>query len=406
VTAIDDSGNPIPATSFAQIPPREQTRSWLYPHKPVPGSCSIAVKPGSSLTAGSGSVVTSIVPDPGIIGHAFLPCVDADLYAPPSRYTPNPSFQGTLKAAVLLDAQHPGTPPAMLPGMTAVPGQPEIYDRPNADLPTIDTYNQGLTADRIGPAWLIVTGGTGTQQRIRALHDLTVGPISLTPASTPPAGPPGALCQIGYRPLPGLQEVSQDAITSPTDHRAADFNRAQQITTAAYQRLQRDDRSDPQDHARIRHDQAALALDQLAMHRRIEQNELFPPWCDTASFYYQTWPMQAQIILSSKACPGRPVPVSCAHLRPPWRRTLARVLSPVPGQPGMLTIPADFDQSVSTMKQIGKAWLVLGGGANIQQQETVLNDLTATIAPSLASQLAHNIATPNTLCAYLYPTAC
>ena len=132
----------------------------------------------------------SITGDPGIIGHAFLSCVEAGFSA----------HHAMLDAAVLLDARRPGSPPAPIVGVHAVPGQPGFFDWPNPDgspggfrpsgasgaeglpnspfgpdFPPLD----GLSARRVGQAWLVVTGGTGSEQRISALHQLAVGPIDL-----------------------------------------------------------------------------------------------------------------------------------------------------------------------------------------------------------------------------------
>ena len=409
VTALNAAGRVIPSDhSPGDIPPQEPTRSWLFPSRPAQGSCSLAVRNPAQLEMGSGSVVTSVVPDPGIVGHAFLPCINTDLYSLQTTAGHQGVYGSTLEAAVLLDAKNPGSTPARLPDMRPVPGRPGVYDQPNAllDIPG-GPLGYGLSAERVGDAWLVVAGGTGTQQRLNALADLSVGPINPAPPATPPSGPVGALCQITSQPLAGLEEVSQEAITRPYDTRGALQAQGQRLLRIAYNRLQRDEARHRNDRQLILRDQAAVALYQSSFIQRIQSGTPFPPWCDNASFYYNEWPMEAQLILSSKDCPGPRIPVPCAHLKPPWRRTLARVLKLVPGHHDMWTIPADaYYPAPTTFEQIGKAWLVLAGGTGPQQQENVLTHLMATLTPALAKRLAHNVATPNTYCAHLYPTAC
>jgi hypothetical protein len=408
VTALDSAGRVIPSDHApGDIPPQEQTRSWLFPSRPALGSCSLAVKNSTQLEMGSGSVVTSVVADPGIIGHAFLPCINADLYSLQTTATgPQNAYRSTLEAAVLLDAESPGSTPAMLPDMRPVLGRPGVYDQPSALL-NLSPPSSGLSAERAGNAWLVVAGGTGTQQRLRVLANLTVGAINLAPSSTPPSGPVGALCQITSRSLAGLEEVSQEAITRPYDTRGALQVQGRRLLRVASDHLRRDDAQHPNDRQLITRDQAALALNQSALMQRIQSGNPFPPWCDDASFYYNEWPMEAQLILSSKSCPGPRIPVPCAYLKPPWRRTLASVLKPVPGHHNMWTIPPDaYNPAPTTFEQIGKAWLVLSGGTGPQQQEDVLTHLVASLTPALAKRLTHNVTTPTTYCAHLDPTAC
>jgi hypothetical protein len=200
VTALDAAGRPIRYVhTFA---PPEPTTFWRRPQSVARGSCSITAARNSGLQADWGHVVTTILADPQILGRAFLSCIDTWYYL---HGSPNDAMD----AAVLVDATHPGAPPAPLPEMTPVPGHPGIFDREG-------TLLGRLTARRIGNAWLVVQGATNLQQRISAVNALTVGPINLT--TRPPAN---ARCSITNRPAPGLQEVGEYAPPSSAPTRGA-----------------------------------------------------------------------------------------------------------------------------------------------------------------------------------------
>jgi hypothetical protein len=90
----------------------------------------------------------------GIIGRVFLSCADTEYYL----------HNWPLDAGVLLDAGHPGTPPAPLPDMKAVHGHAGVFTAPGE--------GGALTARRVGNAWLVVDGGSGQGQRLAVLADL------------------------------------------------------------------------------------------------------------------------------------------------------------------------------------------------------------------------------------------
>lgn len=218
IAALDASGHKIPG-GVSGRPPALPTAYWNRPHPEPHGSCALHATPDSGLVALGGMVVTSIVGDPGIVGRAFLPCIAVAFAA---QHT-------LLEAAVLLDAHHPGVVPAPLPGVHPVPGDPGLFDWPNPDgLPggfrpmpaasfrvsplLVAAFRDdvdGLSATRVGNAWLVVEGGTGIAQRLAALRHLTIGHINLHPAQVPLPAPLGSKCWIGYHPLPGLVEVSE-----------------------------------------------------------------------------------------------------------------------------------------------------------------------------------------------------
>jgi len=405
VTPLDSSGRPI--GDGASGPPVEPTRSWLYPAPPTGGSCSLAARPHSGLYTGSGAVVTDLIAVPEITGQAFLPCIDTDLYmATMPAGGQRGSFEGAMQASLLLNAKQPGAPPAALPDMRAVPGRPGVFDRPDAELPTAGPDRPGMTAERRGNAWLVVTGGSGTSERITAIGDLTVGPIDLA-AEGPVSPPAGSLCTIGYTHAPGLQETTEDAITSPRDTRQAFYNAGQRIANAAYARLTQDQARFPHDHARIAADQAALALADQAVSRRIQLDALFPPTCARATFYYQQrWPISATIALGTKDCPGPRVSVPCNKLRPPWRNTIVHTVKPIRDNPSEFIVPANLFHPLETVKQIEKWWLVIAGGANHAQQQLLLNHLTTNVDATLRKQLRGAVTTQLAYCAQRDPTNC
>lgn len=414
ITPLSSSGSAIAQDSSG--PPVEPTRSWLYPHTPAAGVCSLSAKPGSALRTGSGSVVTATIAAPTITGAAFLPCVNEDLYLP--RHTDQPDASaglgtylvGAMVGAILLDAARPGRPPASLPGMHLIPASHGIYDSPSADV-FAGNANNGLTAKRIANAWVVVAGGTSVVQRTAALNDL-IPDVHLAPAGASPASTPGALCQITYRPISGLQETTQAEIT--TTRRVAppvlaDQSREQHTLTTAFAKLRRDEAAHPRDRAAIASDQAAVSLLQQAGFEAIQEgNSLFAPSCAQATFYYrQHWSMTATMILATRDCPSQRVPMSCRHKAAAQRATLTRGIRPVPGHLDEFTVaPTAFFDPAETVKQIDKWWLVIQGGANPKQQQLLLDQLDTTISPQLTATLRGTTPSPATFCARDEPTAC
>ena len=188
ITPLSSSDQPIAQDSSG--PPIEPTRSWLYPHAPAAGVCSLAARAGTALRTGSGSVVTAAIAAPTITGAAFLPCINEDLYLPahPSQPDASAGLGTYLVGAILLDAAHPGRPPAQLPSMHLIPESNGIYDSPSADV-FAGNSNNGLTAKRIAGAWVVVAGGTGAAQRTTALDDL-IPDVHLARSVAPVSPPP------------------------------------------------------------------------------------------------------------------------------------------------------------------------------------------------------------------------
>jgi hypothetical protein len=81
----------------------------------------------------------------------------------------NPLHGWPLATGVLLDARRPGRVLGALPGAAPVPGAPGIVDFAAAS----------LSARRVGNAWLVVRGGSGTRQRLRVLEALRISRLDL-----------------------------------------------------------------------------------------------------------------------------------------------------------------------------------------------------------------------------------
>jgi hypothetical protein len=129
---------------------------WEKPWSPPPGPCSLSAHGLPSLEPQWGHVAAAIRPYPAkIIGRAFFSCVDTEYYL----------HGWPLETAILLDAQHPGSTPAPIPGMKPVPTAPGLFAAPG------DPHGE-ITAARRGNAWLVVAGGSGPAQRITVLRHL------------------------------------------------------------------------------------------------------------------------------------------------------------------------------------------------------------------------------------------
>jgi hypothetical protein len=135
---------------------------WMPPASPPTLPCSIHSGAIPGLQPQWGNVSTGVTAVSGVDGSAFLPCADTEFYW----------HKWPLEAAVLLDAAHPGSPPAALPETRPVAGHPGVFDAPGS-------IQGHLTGRRVGSAWLVVQGGSGLRQRLAVLNDLTIVPPAL-----------------------------------------------------------------------------------------------------------------------------------------------------------------------------------------------------------------------------------
>jgi hypothetical protein len=131
-----------------------RSRAWRSPGHAPKGACAISTTALSGLIAQSGRVVVHLVSFTGLIGRPFLSCTD-------TQFTLNGS---PLDAGVVLDATHPGTAPAALPGMKPLPGHSGVFQALG--------WNAPLLGRRTHNAWLVVEGGSSAQQRLTVLEHL------------------------------------------------------------------------------------------------------------------------------------------------------------------------------------------------------------------------------------------
>jgi hypothetical protein len=205
-TLLNASGRAIPVGAQ----PRFQLPNdyWQRPQAPpAQGRCAM-----SSSLAGThiawGIVATKIAADPNITTPGWLSCLDMWFSAPGTNY----------EAAILLNAQSPGSTPAPLWGAIPAPGHPGIVEIPpvqrEVHLPplssteatrilAIDTKTAGraraeqilheserrtvwevfvppTVARRVGPAWVLVRYGDSLAQRIAFLEALHVTKLKLS----------------------------------------------------------------------------------------------------------------------------------------------------------------------------------------------------------------------------------
>lgn len=131
-----------------------QATGWKRPGHPQRGACGLSVTHVPGLTARWGHVVRHVHAVSDLIGRPFLSCADTEYY-----------FQKwPLDAGIVLDATHPGIPPAPLPLMKPAAGHPGYYLAPGG--------NGNVLARRIHDAWLLVEGGDGLRQRFILLSHL------------------------------------------------------------------------------------------------------------------------------------------------------------------------------------------------------------------------------------------
>jgi hypothetical protein len=154
--ALGSDGRPVGYLTESS-PAQARARWWQKPGQPPPGPCQLRAHGLAGLKPEWGHVAPSIRPYPqSIIGRAFFSCVDTEYYV----------HNWPLETAILLDAGHPGRPPAQIPGMHAIAESTNVVEAPG------DWHGQ-ITATRTGDAWLVVAGGNGPKQRLEVLRHLT-----------------------------------------------------------------------------------------------------------------------------------------------------------------------------------------------------------------------------------------
>jgi len=155
--AVGARGKPLGYLGEESAGSVTQVRWWEKPERGAPGPCRIRAHGLAALEPEWGHVAATIKPYPlEIIGRAFFSCADSEYYL----------HNWPLETAILLDAQHPGSAPAPIPGMMPMPHTPDLFNAPG-------DWHGDITAIRHGNAWLVVAGGSGLLQRIQVLRHLT-----------------------------------------------------------------------------------------------------------------------------------------------------------------------------------------------------------------------------------------
>ena len=313
IAAQDASGQPIPYDGSGM--PNEPTRSWGPGQTPAAGSCSVTARGGANLTFGVGSVVTSIVPAPKIAGAAFLPCLERNVRLDSTLPRSLPIDERVMQIYVLLNASDPGAAAPALPYMQPSSSHPGIFN--NAELPLPDALSSGMTARRVGLAWLVVTGGRSTEQRLAVLSQISLGPVNLKTSQT--GGFESYGCWISYQPMPAFTETGPPFALTPR------------------------------------------------LSYRFERT------CASTTFYYNNrWPLTASIEKAAVPCPAQLARCSGSAAR----RGLE--VSKVPGHTSERVVSVGGTER-ATAERIAQGWLIVTGGGGAAQQQLLLSRLTGHV---------------------------
>ena len=105
-------------------------------------------------------------------------------------------------------AIRPGQVLGPIPGARPVPGQPGMVNLATGQFPSsLFTRNFGVTAKRVGNAWLVVQGGSGLAQRVQVLNALRISKLDLH--------------HLTYRTRDSLTSCRGRSHTAPTSHSAS-----------------------------------------------------------------------------------------------------------------------------------------------------------------------------------------
>jgi hypothetical protein len=152
LVALSGDGRVLPSSPTGRREPLVSVHGHRAP-------CSISASGLSGLRRDWSHVAPAIHPALApIIGRAFLSCIDVEY-----------SVQNwPVDAALLLDATHPGSLPAAIPGLRSIAGQQGYFNGPG-------DFKGELTAKRQGATWLVVAGGRSLSQRLEVLRHLKSG---------------------------------------------------------------------------------------------------------------------------------------------------------------------------------------------------------------------------------------
>jgi hypothetical protein len=175
---------PSIARLHAQLSPHDSATYWqtgpthgVGPqpklHTAPAGACEIDGSALAGARPSFGEVVEHVHGFPNLAAKTYLSCAYTWL-----------SYHGYgMQAAILLDAQHPGSAPAPLPDAKVVSRNPTVVNEPAGISNGTSNF---ITARRLGDAWFLVESSSTLAARLAALHTLSAC-VSLTP--TPCAAP-------------------------------------------------------------------------------------------------------------------------------------------------------------------------------------------------------------------------
>ena len=152
--AYNAKGQPLPPYAGTEpLGQQLETEEWEGSDM-THGACRIASSHLPGLTSRGGSVVKVLRPVIDLTGRPFLSCAN-------TKYE-----YGTqsLEAAIVLDATHPGVPPAPIPATKPVPGHRGVIES--------RITGEDIVARRVPGAWLLVEGGASLRERVIVLAHL------------------------------------------------------------------------------------------------------------------------------------------------------------------------------------------------------------------------------------------
>jgi hypothetical protein len=151
--ALSASGEPIQNARQPGSPLEFSVASLPWSgRQPSPGTCDIDSTAIHGIAVQNARVVAKLGVHKDLRGREFIDCAEAD-------YVLNGKWP--IAADLLIDAEHPGSSPALLPAMRRYHG---VFLGP--------VGQNTIAARRVSGGWLVVTNGRDLRQRIEVLHHL------------------------------------------------------------------------------------------------------------------------------------------------------------------------------------------------------------------------------------------
>jgi hypothetical protein len=172
LTALNSNGRPLTTPPILGSASPRRITNWTT----TAGACAVSASmPG--LVDIQRYVAQSIPPVPASDPAPFFSCLEDKYALGPARFN----------VAILLNAHHPGQPPAALWNTTRVPGHPGIVEiAPPPQYPPNQDTSAPLYARRVGNAWLVVQARPGFApnpspvERTEVLNSLHISRIDLS----------------------------------------------------------------------------------------------------------------------------------------------------------------------------------------------------------------------------------